>query len=75
MTWGCQAGVEIANLITVMKNYKIINTESYESIKLGIDAHAKWYYVARQLDVDLWRVFTGQTTAENLGLVYLPDAA
>ena len=33
-----------------MKNYKITNTESYESIKLGIDAHAKWYYVARQLD-------------------------
>jgi hypothetical protein len=25
-------------------------TESYASIKLGIDAHAKWYYVARQLD-------------------------
>ena len=25
-------------------------TESYETIKLGIDAHAKWYYVARQLD-------------------------
>jgi hypothetical protein len=35
MTWGCQAGVETANLITVMKNYKITNTESYESIKLG----------------------------------------
>ena len=42
--------METANLITVMKNYKITNTESYESIKLGIDAHAKWYYVARQLD-------------------------
>jgi hypothetical protein len=50
MTWGCQAGVEPANLTTVMKHYKITNTESYESIKLGIDAHAKWYYVARQLD-------------------------
>jgi hypothetical protein len=36
MTWGCQAGVETANLITVMKNYKIINTESYESIKLAL---------------------------------------
>ena len=47
---GCQAGVETANLITVMKNYKITPTENYESIKLGIDAHAKWYYVARQLD-------------------------
>jgi hypothetical protein len=31
--------------------------------------------IARQLAVDLWRVFTGQTEAENLGLVYLPDAA
>jgi hypothetical protein len=41
MTWGCQAGVEFANLTTVMKHYKITNTESYESIKLGIDAHAK----------------------------------
>ena len=50
MTWGCQAGVEPANLITVMKNYIITNIESYESIKLGIDAHAKWYYVVRQLD-------------------------
>ena len=39
MTWGCQAGVETANLTTVMKNYKIIPTETYESIKLGIDAH------------------------------------
>ncbi len=25
-------------------------TKSYETIKLGIDAHSKWYYVARQLD-------------------------
>ena len=25
-------------------------TQSYVTIKLGIDAHAKWYYVARQLD-------------------------
>ena len=31
--------------------------------------------VARQLAVDLWRLFTGQTTAENLGLIYLPHAA
>jgi transposase len=31
--------------------------------------------VARQLAVDLWRLFTGQTTAEKLGLIYLPDAA
>ncbi|MFT6575635.1 MAG: hypothetical protein ACJA16_003840, partial [Akkermansiaceae bacterium] len=26
------------------------STKSYDTIKLGIDAHAKWYYVARQLD-------------------------
>jgi transposase len=30
--------------------------------------------VARQLAVDLWRLFTGQTTAEKLGLIYLPEA-
>jgi hypothetical protein len=46
----CQAGVESAKLTTVMKHYKITTTESYDTIKLGIDAHAKWYYVARQLD-------------------------
>lgn len=50
MTWFCQAGVKTANLITFIKNYKITNTKSYESIKLGIDAHVKWYYIARQLD-------------------------
>lgn len=42
--------METANLITVMKNYKITSTETYVSIKLGIDAHAKWYYVARKLE-------------------------
>ena len=31
--------------------------------------------VARQLAVDLWRLFTGQTTAANLGLIYLPESA
>jgi hypothetical protein len=50
MTGGCQAGVETANLTTIMKHYKITPTETYESIKLGNDVHAKWYYVARQLD-------------------------
>ena len=47
---GCQAGVVSAKLTTAMKHYKITTTESYDTIKLGIDAHAKWYYVARQLD-------------------------
>ncbi len=31
--------------------------------------------IARQLAVDLWRLFTGQTTADKLGLIFLPDAA
>lgn len=31
--------------------------------------------IARQLAVDLWRLFTGQTTAEKLGLIYLPRPA
>jgi transposase len=31
--------------------------------------------IARQLAVDLWRLFTGQTTADKLGLIYLPDPA
>ena len=30
--------------------------------------------VARQLAVDLWRLFTGQTTAGKLGWIYLPEA-
>ena len=25
-------------------------TDTCETIKLGIDAHAKWYYVGRQID-------------------------
>jgi hypothetical protein len=33
-----------------MTEYKLTPTKSYDTIKLGIDAHAKWYYVARQLD-------------------------
>ena len=50
-------------------------TELHATIKLGIDAHAKWFYVARQLAVDLWRLFTEQTTADKLGLLYLPEEA
>ena len=50
-------------------------TELHATIKLGIDAHAKWFPVARQLAVDLWRLFTRQTTADKLGLIYLPEAA
>src|SRR5690606_5447476 len=29
--------------------------------------------IARQLAVDLWRLFTGRTTADKLGLIHLPD--
>ena len=47
---GCQAGVITANLTTMMKENKTGTSKSYDTIKLGIDAHAKWYYVARQLD-------------------------
>ena len=47
---GCQAGMESAKLTTVMKNTTETIAENYATIKLGIDAHAKWYYVARQLD-------------------------
>jgi transposase len=31
--------------------------------------------VARQLAVDLWRLFTGQISAEKLGLICLPEAS
>ena len=42
--------MEPANLTTVMIEYNLTPTKTYDTIKLGIDAHAKWYYVARQLD-------------------------
>ena len=32
------------------KDTKINPNETCETIKLGIDAHAKWYFVARQID-------------------------
>ena len=32
-----------------MTEDKTETTKSYDTIKLGIDAHAKWDYVARQL--------------------------
>jgi hypothetical protein len=30
--------------------------------------------IARQLAVDLWRIFTEAAKAETFGLIYLPDA-
>ena len=50
MTWDCQAGVEPAKLVIVIKHYKITTIKSSESIKLGIDAQAKWDYVAGELN-------------------------
>jgi hypothetical protein len=43
---GCQVGVNPAKLITVMNTNETTSTKPYDTIKLGIDAHAKWYYVA-----------------------------
>jgi hypothetical protein len=34
----------------MMTGDKTETSKSYDTIKLGIDAHAKWYCVARQLD-------------------------
>ena len=37
-----------ANPTTLTKNTTETTTETRATIKLGIDAHAKWYYVTRQ---------------------------
>ncbi|MFV1980397.1 MAG: hypothetical protein ACC655_04520 [Rhodothermia bacterium] len=34
----------------MMNKPKSDSSELFETIKLGIDAHAKWYFVARQVD-------------------------
>jgi hypothetical protein len=39
---GCQAGMGPAKLTTMMIKLETDSTEGFESIKLGIDAHAKW---------------------------------
>ena len=39
---GCQAGVGAANLTTMKPEDKTETTKSYDTIKRGIDAHAKW---------------------------------
>ena len=76
MTWSCQVEVETAKLRGVMTGKKTESTKSYDTIKLGIDAHGKWYDAARQLDgattqpvqkMDLWRL-----TARNLLLAERP---
>jgi hypothetical protein len=50
MAWRCQAGQEPHPDNMTKKDPDPNSSETYETIKLGIDAHAKWYYVARQLD-------------------------
>jgi transposase len=50
MAWVCQAGVEPAVLTNMPNQTQPNPTQVYDSIKLGIDAHAKWFYVARQID-------------------------
>lgn len=49
---GCQVGVESSKLTTVMNDKKTETTKSYDTIKLGIDAHAKWY---RAFGLNSWR--------------------
>ncbi len=47
---GCQVGVETSKLTIAMKDKKTETAKFYDTIKPGIDAHSKCYYVARQLD-------------------------
>ncbi len=46
---GLSAGVG-PNLTTMNTPTQINPTELHSAIKLGIDAHAKWFYVGRQFD-------------------------
>jgi len=41
--------VEAANLTTAMNTDKTTTTKSYDTIKLGIDAHAKWCCVIARI--------------------------
>ncbi len=50
MAWGLPGGDYPPNLTTMNTHTQINPTELHATIKLGIDAHAKWFYVARQLD-------------------------
>ena len=47
---GLSGGDQTPNLTTMNTKTESNPTETCQSIKLGIDAHAKWFYVARQLD-------------------------
>ena len=47
---GLSGGDGTRNLTTMQNKTELKSTETHASIKLGIDAHAKWFYVARQVD-------------------------
>ncbi len=48
---GLSGGVR-PNLTTMNTDTQINPHELHATIKLGIDVHAKWFYVGRQLDVE-----------------------
>ena len=50
MTLGCRAARDPAIFKAMTTIDPSPSTVSYESIKLGIDAHAKYYWVSRQVD-------------------------
>ena len=50
MTGGCRAARDPAILKAMTTTYPSKSTASYDSIKLGIDAHAQYYWVSRQVD-------------------------
>ena len=47
---GLSGGDGTRNLTTMNNKTELNSTETHATIKLGIDAHAKWFYVARQVD-------------------------
>ena len=51
-----------------MNETKAESSKFYETIKLGIDAHAKWYYVARQLDGATPQPVQGHPAREKLDI-------
>jgi hypothetical protein len=53
---GSKVRVKAIKLTTVMNEKKTESTQSYDTIKLGIDAHSKWYYVALASPLSLFLV-------------------
>ena len=50
MTCGCRAARDPATLKALTTINPSQSTASYDSTKLGIDAHAQYYWVSRQVD-------------------------